>query len=509
MSTTGRPGIRRRLDTMALRAQARLDADWADHTLPWIMAAALFVVLLAMSFAVVRQLDGGPGLSQWTQAAWHVREGDPPISSLTGTNLVREQWSFVAIPALWMTRWGTTSQILGAAQALVLALAVVPLWRLARDVFDLRLGTTSAVIAAYAFAPAVHAANLSLFHPEVLAVPALAWGALAQKQKRWVLYWACMALILCCRADMGLVVACMGVVALLDGDHRPGIASVVIGLGWTIAGVVVLDPALPREGLTSAQTFAASGTAPLAEARNLLADPTAVLGDLFAQGSLPILVALFVPLLFLSLSAPRTLIPALPPIVLGIAAGRAVQEASEPGLPDTAFGAALAVVAVIPITVAGLAALSRIGRRSVTRINVDHRIVASIVAASLVLFVQNAPSSPYQQPWAWGGRNRVDAIRLMSVEEVDDRVAITASPQLGALVAEREVLYETPLGPPAIGTVWVPVTPVVLLDTTADGSDGEPLWDDDDRSELLTALDAQGFDIRFDRLGIYRLEREP
>ena len=90
----------------------------------------------------------------------------------------------------------------------------------------------------------------------------------------------------------------------------------------------------------------------------------------------------------------------MPPLVLGIAAGQAVQEAAEPGVPESFFGAAMAVVAVVPITIAGLVAISRIGRRSITRINVDHRIVASIVAASLILFVQNAPSSPYQQPWA-------------------------------------------------------------------------------------------------------------
>ena len=112
MNRPGRPGFRRRLDTLALRAQARLDADWADHTL-WLMAAALFVVLFAMTLAVVRQLDGGPGLAQWSQAAWHVRQGDPPISSLTGTNLVEEQWSFVALPVLWLSRWIPTPQLLG------------------------------------------------------------------------------------------------------------------------------------------------------------------------------------------------------------------------------------------------------------------------------------------------------------------------------------------------------------------------------------------------------------
>ena len=313
MNRPGRPGFRRRLDTLALRAQARLDADWADHTLPWLMAAALFVVLFAMTLAVVRQLDGGPGLAQWSQAAWHVRRGDPPISSLTGTNLVEEQWSFVALPVLWLSRWIPTPQLLGGIQALALSLAVIPLWRLARNVFDLRLGTTAAVIAAFALAPAVHAANLSMFHPEILAVPALASAALWLRQKRWLLYWAAVAVILCCRADLGLTVAGLGVVAILDGDLRAGVASVVIGLGWTTAAVIVLDPQLPSETLTAAQAFAASGTAPLAEARNLLINPTTVLGDLFAQNSLPIIVALFAPLLFLSLSGVRSLIPAVPP----------------------------------------------------------------------------------------------------------------------------------------------------------------------------------------------------
>jgi uncharacterized membrane protein len=507
MSRPGRPGIRRRLDTLALRAQARLDAEWADHTLPWLLAAALFVVLLAMSLAVVRQLDGGPGLAQWTQAAWHVRRGQPPVSSLTGTNLVEEQWSFIALPVLWLSRWIPTSQLLGGIQALALGLAVVPLWRLARTVFDLRLGTTAAVIGAFALAPAVHAANLSLFHPEVLAVPALAGAVLWRRQAHWGRYWVCIAVILACRADLGLTVAAMGIVAVLDGDLRVGVVSLVVGLGWTVAAVIVLDPQLPSETLTAAEAFAASGTAPLAEVRYLLTDPGEVLGDLFAQGSLPILVALLAPLLFLSLSAPRSLIPAVPPLALGIAAGQAVQDTSEVGVPEGSFGAALAVVAVVPITVGGVVALSRIGRRSITRVNVDHRIVASIVAASLILFVQNAPSSPYQQPWAWGSRDQVDAARLMAAEGIDPDVDLTVSPQLGAQVAERRVLRESPLGPPPPDVEWRPTTDTVLLDTTVEGSDGAPLWDDDDRRAVLSSLSGQGYEVAFDANGIYRLER--
>ena len=121
--------------------------------------------------------------------------------------------------------------------------------------------------------------------------------------------------------------------------------------------------------------------------------------------------------------------------------------------------------------------------------------------------MQNAPSSPYQQPWAWGGRNQVDAARLLAVKPVDKHVPVTSSPQLSAQVAEREMLVETPLGPPGIGTVWVPATPVVLLDTNAEDSNGDPLWNDDDRRALLASLVVQGYELRFDSDGIYRLER--
>ena len=82
-------------------------------------------------------------------------------------------------------------------------------------------------------------------------------------------------------------------------------------------------------------------------------------------------------------------------------------------------------------------AISRIGRRSVTRVNVDHRLVGAIVVASLLLFVQDAPSSPYQQPWAWGGRDETDQARLDAADLLGPTGSVTVSPQLGPLVADR------------------------------------------------------------------------
>ena len=488
-----RASLRRRLDTWGLRVQARLDAEWADRSLPWALAVVLFALLLAMSLAVVRQLDGGPGLAVWTQAAWNVRHGGGPVSSIAQSNVVTDQWSFVAYPVLWLSHFAPAAQVFAATQAFALSLTVVPLWRLARTAFALRVGTTVAVIAAFALAPAVHAVNLSLFHPEVVAIPALAWCALLRRQDHWIRYFACIAVVLACRADLGLAVAAVGLVALLDGDRWRALVTIVVGAAWTVAAVVVLDPRLPADRVTAGRAFAEQGPAALAEARRIVLHPATVIGHLTGQQSVVIIVALFAPLLFLGFAAPRTLIPAIPIFVLGIGAGQSLQALTEPGIGRGGLGAGRVVVAVIPITVAALVALSRIGQRSVSRVNVDHRLVGAMAIASVLLFVQYAPSSPYQHPWAWGSRDDTDMARLAAVDSLPDRMSVTVTPQLSALVASRRYVAETWIGPPTSPDSWEPTTDAVILDTTGSDDTGTSLWNEDDRSEIVADLEAHGY----------------
>ena len=168
------------------------------------------------------------------------------------------------------------------------------------------------------------------------------------------------------------------------------------------------------------------------------------------------------------------------------------------------FGAAMAVVAVVPITIAGLVAISRIGRRSITRINVDHRIVASIVFE-----LRSSCSCRRRRARRTSSRGRgvgdqVDKARLLALEDVGPVVALTVSPQLSAEVAERQTLYETPLGPPSVGIIWRPTTPIVLIDTTAEGRTGSPSGTTT-TGELLGSLLGQGYQKDFDSNGIYRL----
>lgn len=500
---TRRPtGVRRRLDNLALRVQARLDASWVDRGLPWILTAMLFITLTATSLAAIRQVDGGPGLGVWTQAAWHVRNGDQPLSSLAGIDPVWRQWAFVAYPLLWLTRWAPAPGLFAVVQAGALAFAVVPIWRIARDVLDLRVGTTAALLAAYALSPAVHFANLSIFHPEVIAVPALAFAILCSRQERWLWYWPSVTLVLVCRADLGVTVAALGLVSALTGQRLVGGITAALGAAWSATAIFVLRPSVPSASLTAAESFAAAGTAPLAELRALFVDPTRALGDLIGRPSLLLMTALFAPLLFLPFMAPRSLLPAVPPLLLGIAGDQAVQRVTDSPATGGLLSTSQIVVASIPLTIAAAVALNRMGRRSITRVNVDHRLVGALLLAATVLFLQDAPSSPYQKPWDWGGRDEMDAARLDAVDRVEGGQPVTVSPQFGQLVAERSTVRELSLGPPERPDRWRPQTDIVLLDTTALGTDGRPVWSAAASRVLTEGLAQQGYVVDFARSGI-------
>ncbi len=496
-------GLRRRLDSAALRWQARLDTAWVDRTLPWLIAGLLAVVLAAIGFAVQRQLDGGPTLAAWSQAAWNLENGNGATSSLAGGNLVTDQWAFASLPLVWAGRWVPMGPLLAVAQAVALGLAVVPIWRMAREVARLRLGVTVALSLAYAAAPILYTANLNGWNAVAPAVPALAWASWFGQRRRWVAYGACVAVALLARADVGLLLVAYGALGISSGDRRSGTLTGVVGALWVATYMVLVAPAVPRGPMTAGEAVLARGVAPLA----VLRDPLRLVTDLVIQPNVGALVVLVGPLLFLPLVVPRFALPAFPPIVLGLVGEEAVRQALGPG-PGSDVLPSVLMLAVVPLALATIVALARIGTPSVSRIRVDHRIVAAMVLATVAFFVQVAPASPFNEPWAWGSQDDVDGGRMEAVDLLEAEYGsgpVSASPQVTALLAERRVLRELGAGPPS--TRWAPATDAVLLDTTGVGDDGQPLWDEATVEATLDHLADDGYRVVYDAVGIYLLLR--
>ncbi len=473
---------------------------------PWIAAAILFALLVLVDAAAIRSLDGGPGLAPWLQAAWRHRHGGAG-TPLGGPDPIMRSWSFVAWPLVALTRLIPATAVFVVVQAGAIALGVVPLWRLARREAELRVGASTAVLGAYALAPTLQRTNLSAFHPEVIALPALLAAFLCARRRWWRRYVVLIGLVLLCRADLGLTVATLGLLLMVDGRRRAGVLTAAAGAAWTAAALVILRPGFPSGRLSPAAQFVARSTTPLAALTRLVSHPLAELHDLFAEPSLVFLVLVFAPLLFLPLVAPRYLSPALPSLALAMLADRAVQRASGRALPaDSSSLAAHIAPAMAFVFIATTFALSRMGRRSVARINVDHRLLLALTASALVFFATDSPTSPYQRPWGWGGRDDVDEARLAALAGVARRTPIAVSPELTASAAGRPAVTEL-VGPTVTARSLPRSTRAIVLDTTGVDGSGRPLWSDRRRRATERALTTAGFQIVSSRAGIVTLLR--
>ncbi|HEY4377049.1 MAG TPA: DUF2079 domain-containing protein, partial [Acidimicrobiales bacterium] len=456
-------GLRRRVRRFALRAQGRLDGDWADGIVPWAMAAVVFAVFLLLELAAVRSMAGGSGLAPWLQAGWrraHGGAGRP----MAGADPASRAWSFVAEPILYLTRFVSPVGVFASVQALAVGLGVVPLWRLARRDADLRVGASFAIVVAYALAPALHRADLTAFHPEIIALPALLVAYRASRHGRWLLYVPLVLLVLLCRADLGITVAALGLLVAREGRRWAGCATAVAGLGWSSVAVAVLHPSFPRGHLTPAQEFVARATTPLAVLPRMFAHPGGELRDLVSEPSVLFLVVVLAPLLFLPLVSPRELLPAIPCLALAMMADAGVRRSAEAGVLGLSPLGAHIAPAMAFVFVATVFALNRIGRRSVTRVNVDRRVVLALLAGACLLFLTEAPTSLYRSPWRWGGRDQVDQARQHAADLVGKTEPVAASPRLSALVAERARVVELPPAPADVRTVPKGID-AVLLDT--------------------------------------------
>lgn len=492
MSTTeaaprARPSVRRRLDNLSLRWQARLDSAWADRVVPWAASGLFFLVLASLALAQARSLQTGQDLGTYAQAQWLINRGQAPVSTITDLDLFAEQAGVGFYPVAWLTRYLDAIPTLLIVQAAALAVGMVPIWHLARRVARLRVGAAGAVLVAYALYPALQDLNLADYHQASLGVPALLGAALFGLEKRWIPYSLCCAAALACRADYGLVIAALGLLLVLEGSRRAGGITALAALAWTVIALQAVQPSLADGAFVHADAFAQYGSSPVAVAWGMLTSPLQVLGDITSEENFRLVVVLLAPVFFLPLLAPRYLLPAIPLECLYLVANATDERAARPehAVPMIAF-----------VFVATVFALSRIGRPSIERVNVDRRVLAALMLASAIFFVQEADSSPYQDPWTWGGQDSADAARREAAGRVADDAAVRASPSMLALLAERERVEVLETAPNPHVRRAADGVDVIAFDENEAG------WDEAGRQRFSEGLAELGFVRTFNQEGI-------
>lgn len=426
--------LRARFDRVLLRTQGRTDTPAFDLVAPWIWALLLGTVLLWLAMARSYSIDMGTALAESIQAVWLIEEGYKPIATLAGGNLLAEQAAFLLYPVALLTNFLPRVGTLLALQSFALASSVIPLWRIARGPGTLRVGATAAVIFAFSVYAAVHNVNVSGFHIESFALPALIAAVLFGFTDREIRMWIAIAVVLLARADLGLVIAGLGLLFAFEGRRRRGVLVAVVGFGWLLAAVFVIQPLLSDTGMwPHVEAFVGFGEAPLEILAGIVQHPIQFLRLVASQTNFIAIVTLLAPVLFLPVVAPRYLMPALPLYAIYLAADVPVGRLSESPqtIPMTAF-----------VFVATVFAMQRSGRIMVQRVNVDRRVIVALLMTASVFFVRDASTSLYEQPWNWAERTDNDLALIEAADMVEPWRPVRASPRALPLLADRLGAYE-------------------------------------------------------------------
>ncbi|HZX56336.1 MAG TPA: DUF2079 domain-containing protein [Ilumatobacteraceae bacterium] len=480
------PTLRRRVNSQMMRWQARLEAGWGDRYLPWGFAAVLTLLYFTLAEARARSLDAGTDLAGAVQGMWLISHGHAPDVTITGSHLLAQHLPIGLYPIAYLTRLLPSVPTLLMLQALGIALGVVPLWMIARNVAGLRVGAAVAISVAYGASPTLNNLNLSDFHPAAVAVAPLLAATLFALQKQWRAFAIMSFFAVIWSAELGLVVAGLGVLIIFMGDRKIGTITIIAGLSWTLVAVLVLEPRYGSTGFIAPGAFKAYGSTAFSIVGGMIVHPHKVLGDLLDAENIRLIVALLAPLLFLPVLAPRFLAPAL-----GLEALYLVADVPVRGNGTNEFGLPLTIFAFV----AAIFALQRLGRRSIERVVVDRRVLAALVVAAIGFFCTDALNSPYQRPWNWGREDTADLTRHQVANALPQTTKVRASATMLPLLAERPSVYALTATPDARAAVADKVERVVVTDQDVH-------WDTDQCQEFRGGMSRELFVLTYERDGV-------
>jgi uncharacterized membrane protein len=383
----------------------------------------------------------------------------------------------------WLTRVLPAVPTLLGLQSISLALGAVPLWRMARRIAELRTGAAAALLLAYAYSPTINNLNLADFHPAAIAVAPLLGATYFALRERWQAFALVSVLAVVWDAELGLVIAGLGLLLVMRGHGQVGKRTIVAGIGWTVIAVLLLEPHFGKAGLVAPDAFRTYGSSTLSVLGGMGSHPFRVLGDLFAEDNVRLLVVLLAPLLFLPVLSPRYLVPALPLQALYLVAD-VPKQGNEIGLPITVFA-----------FVAATFALTRMGRKGIQRITVDRRVLIALTVAAFAFFATEAVDSPYQRPWRWGSEDAADHARHDAARMVGHDTSVRASPSVLSLVAERRRAFELGGAPDAMAATADDVDRVVV-DTAA------TQWTPPQWLDFASGMVTRGYRVLFNGPGV-------
>ena len=409
---------------------------------PWVYAMCLFIWLGILVFG--RSFpDGivGFDLASISQSLWLLGEGKSPNPSLlNGESYLAQNAAYVIYPLSQITRIFPIATTLLFLQSFALSLTVVPIFKVAKKLGKLHFGTCTAIVFVYGIYSSLHSVNLSGFSPATLALPAIVYvlylGLSVQTTtlnelslKFHLQYWPLIAWILICRADLGLAIAGFGILLIVEKKRYLGLITFGASFMYLLLAIFLFQT-LVGDDFVSIANYRSYGSNPLGVFWEMISNPANTIRDLRTEENIRSLIGLLAPLVFLPLTRLRYVLPVLPLYFFYLIAD----------VPVDVFGEAEQAIPVIAfLFVALVFAFNRIGSILVERVRVSSFLVWVLIAASVLLFIQDSPSSFYRRPWQ---SNQYQTTLEEAVETVPADVRVAASTNLLSSLVEREHLFE-------------------------------------------------------------------
>jgi uncharacterized membrane protein len=303
----------------------------------WALIAAYAAVFITISLVKYANfLYNDFDMAIFAQAAHTTLRGSL-YSSILGVNYLANHMSLLMFPLSVIYVVLPSPVTLLVVQTVVLALGALPVFWLARR--EIRSDFVAVCFAAlYLLYPALGYSNLYEFHPETMAASMLLFAFYYLWVGRFWRMTLFAVLAMSCKEDVALVVAAMGLYALLvdrvmrpaadDGLRAPArrwaFAATLVGLAalFLVASVGFIMPALNHGEIGLQNIYADWGPTPGAAALHMARSPARTLESFFMTPGQALdttlkqqyYVHMLLPVLFLALLSPLTLAIALPAV---------------------------------------------------------------------------------------------------------------------------------------------------------------------------------------------------
>jgi len=474
-----------------------------------------FCLWCAVSFARHYLFHSSYDLGIMDQVAWNSSHGRPFARSIEVNNDLGDHVRpyLTALGLLYTVV--ASPYVLLAFQHMVLALAAVPLYRLAtRHLGSPAIGLLLA-FCLLAYPPLGFVSRFDL-HIEALSVPLLflAWDRIERRTLASASIF--LTLTLLCKENLGITVAAVGLFAALAFRLRTfGLAWSVAGVAYSLTALFVVIPAFRGEQsdtLTRYEWIGGSSTDIVSAA---LAQPAVLVRKVIAMENVLTLLQSFAPLGFVPLAGWPALLPAAPTYLYNFLASSRMQSSIY----------AHYMVPVIPfVFIAALSAMRRFASAGGAGASADALRLDRAAAAAVVMTLAVIASWVYENPVTGNA-----TVVLGRATEIRPMEAATGTAPIVPLVwpndaAIREGLRHVPAAAGLLTTTyyaphlsqrrWIemlPKAPVASLDSRADALfmnvRDQRSWTCNDYFEVVKVAALSGFGVEYEKQGVLVLRK--